>query len=205
MASRCQQLAFTQGEKIFNEGDDQRFSLLLEQGSLEIYRDTRQGEEKVFQILGPGQWVALAAVFMDHGRFPMNARARADGCGVRIPHALLHDLCLRYPALTLGFLHHFCNQLYATLNHVDWLTSSSAAERLTAWLVDFSHNGEQLALHLPLSRAQLAARLGMRSETLCRLLSQWRKEHIISGVGNRMQLENITFLQTLSQGARRQF
>lgn len=205
IAELCQRIVFRQGDILFHEGDVMNHCFLLEQGSLEIYRYTWQGEEKVFNVLGAGQLVALAAVFMDHGRFPMNARAHTDGCALGIPRTLLHELCLRHPELTLRFLSHFCNQLYGTINQVDWLTSSSAAERLAAWLIDFSNNGERLQLQLPISRAQLAATLGIRSETLSRLLSRWREEQIISGVGNRLQIQNLDFLQTLSQAARRQF
>ncbi|WP_440864961.1 Crp/Fnr family transcriptional regulator [Symbiopectobacterium purcellii] len=85
-----------------------------------------QGDDKVFGQFERGEWVALAAVFMEHGRFPMNIRALSAGQAMLIPRETLHQFCLQRATLALQLLGNLSQKLYATINQIDWLTSSSA-------------------------------------------------------------------------------
>lgn len=205
LSAHCRRIDFRPGQTLFREGDAMAHCLLLESGMVKVFRVTVAGEEKIFGQSRQGDVVALAAVFMQHGRFPMNAQAVEGGNALLIPNTVLKDICLRYPEFSLRLLSYFCNQLYGVINQVDWLTSSSTAERLAAYLVTLSETTGSLYVTLPVSRAQLAAQLGVRLETLSRMLSDWRRRGDITVHGRQVRILAADRLRELTLSAKRDF
>ncbi|NDL63402.1 Crp/Fnr family transcriptional regulator [Acerihabitans arboris] len=205
LSAHCRRKKLVQGQTLFQEGDKMTHCLLLESGMVKVFRFTLTGEEKIFGQLRQGDVVALAAVFMRHGRFPMSAQVVEAGNALLIPNTLLKDICLRYPQFSLRLMSYFCNQLYAIINKVDWLTSSSTAERLAAYLITLSETAGSPHLTLPVSRAQLATQLGVRLETLSRMLSEWRRRGDIALHGRQLSILAADRLMMMTQSGKRDF
>jgi CRP-like cAMP-binding protein len=192
------------GQILFREGDEARHYLLVESGQAEVMRYSYNGDERVFRVFEPGQLMAEAAMFMPHGRYPMQARARSDVLCWRLSRKRLHDACRRWPDLALKLLAGMSKAVYDQVNKVDWMTSSSAAERLANYLVGLQESqGSELTL--PLSQRQLAGQLGIRPETLSRLLTDWQTQGYISGKRRQWVLHDPAYLAGLSLTARRPF
>lgn len=197
-------LRATAGYILFGEGDEARHYLLVESGQAEVVRYSYNGDERVFRVFEPGQLMAEAAMFMPHGRYPMQARARTDLQCWRLGRARLHDACRRWPDLALKLLAGMSQAVYDQVNKVDWMTSSSAAERLANYLMSLQERqGSELTL--PLNQRQLAAHLGIRAETLSRLLNDWQSQGYISGKRSQWVLHDPAHLASLSMTARRPF
>ncbi|MDR1530464.1 MAG: Crp/Fnr family transcriptional regulator [Burkholderiales bacterium] len=206
LAVRSQWRHFVKGEMLFYEGKKMLNCFLLDSGCVEVFRYTAKGTEKNFGHIRSKEALALAAVFMDHERFPMNGRAYEDGCALQIPNVAIRDLCMRYPEVSLRLLNIFCNRLYSMVNQIDWLTSSSATERLADYLLRLCSNcPKDCTLRLPLNRMQLATRLGVRQETLSRLISEWQKCGYIASSGKHIRILNVDALQQLAKSAQRSF
>ncbi|MNN74950.1 transcriptional activator FtrB [compost metagenome] len=94
--------------------------------------------------------------------------------------------------------------VYDQVNRVDWMTSSSAAERLANYLMGLQEQ-QGSALTLPLNQRQLAAHLGIRAETLSRLLNDWQAQGYISGKRCQWVLHDLAHLGSLTMTARRPF
>lgn len=193
------------GETIRREGDRLFHCPCILSGQIEVFRHTWFGEEKIFGIFGKYDVVAIAAVFMPHNRYPMTLRARGPVEVLLLGRNEILEVCLGNPRLMQRMLVHFSSKLYELINHIDWLTSSSAEQRLAAWLIELQRQQEGPQIHLPLSRAQLAARLGIRYETLSRLLSGWRRKGVIEVQPGFVTIRNGEYLSELSAPARRMF
>ncbi|MGE4527134.1 MAG: Crp/Fnr family transcriptional regulator [Rhodospirillaceae bacterium] len=202
LEARCGRFAFAAGRVLFHQGDEMTHCLFLERGAVNVFRHTRSGEEKVFGQFSAGQFVAVTATFMRHGRFPMTARAQSEGRALVLPRATLQGFCREHPDLAMRLLTHFSENLNATLDRVDWLTSSTASERVAEDLLRLARQQGGPRLELPLSRAEWAATLGIRSETLSRLLSSWRRQGAISCRGQSVEMLDLAFLQRIA-GAER--
>ena len=198
--------AFNKGQLLFHEGERMSHCLLLESGHLEIFRYTAEGNEKIFDHIKNKGFLALPAIFMAHGRYPMNVRALENGRALELPRGSIHQICLQHPEAGFQLLCHVCDNLYEMVNRIDWLTSSSTSERLAEYILkQYKKNTEKNAFLLPLNRVQLATHLGVRYETLIRLMSKWKKKKYISLEKNKVQVLNLHALQQLSQTAQRNF
>jgi len=196
---------FHAGEILNREGDAFKYCPLIISGQIEIFRHSWLGDEKVFGLYSSGDIVAIAAVFMAHNRCPMSLRAKSDGAALLLDKRDILQLCHRHPLIMERLLSRFSLKLYEHINHIDWITSSSADQRLAAYLLDLGKGQNPTLVALPLSRGQLAARLGIRYETLSRLISGWRQKGIIEVVKGNVQIKNISYLEQLAFPAQRPF
>lgn len=192
------------GEQIFREGDHACAYLLVEAGEVEVLRYCHNGEERVFQVFEPGCTVAEAAMFMPHGRYPMCARSRTVTRLYRLRREALLSACSSSPALAMQLLSMLSQALYMQVNKVDWITSSSASERLANYLLGLKSEADGI-VRLPLSQRQLAAHLGIRAETLSRLFTDWQARGYVAGRRNAWELRDQAYLRQLASPAYRSF
>lgn len=204
LAQGAQQRQHRDGETLFCEGDSAHHWLLIESGCVEVVRYGHEGQELVFHCFQAGQSVAEAAMFMAHGRYPMTARCKGTTGVWRLNREAMHHACERHPALAMRLLEDFSKRLYRYVNEVQWLTTSSAPERLAAYLLRLART-PQGAITLPLSQRQLAAYLGIRAETLSRLLAEWQSQSWLSGQRRSWTLLNTSPLRDLAFGSTRPF
>lgn len=192
------------GEVLFHEGDIAPHWLLVAQGCVEVLRFNQQGEEHVFHCFHSGHSVAEAAMFMGHGRYPMTARAAGPAQVWRCTRPALHAACQAHPPLALRLLQSFSERIYHCLNEVQWLTASSAPQRLAAYFLRLPAD-PCARVQLPSSQRQLATQLGIRAETLSRLLSQWQAQCWICGQRRSWEVLDAAPLRALAGGWARPF
>lgn len=204
LCERAELCQHRDGEIVFHEGEVALHWLLVLEGHVEVVRFGCDGSERMYHRFDAGQCVAEAAMFMAHGRYPMQARAVGNTKVWRLGRQALHQTCEAHPALALRLLEEFSRRLYHYINEVEWLTVSSAPQRLAAFLLRLSaQQGQQI--ELPSSQRQLAAQLGIRAETLSRLLSEWQTRQWLRGERRHWALLDATPLQRLAATVVRSF
>lgn len=192
------------GAVLFCEGDAARHWLGVASGCVEMVRFGSSGDERVFHCFGSGQCLAEEAMFMAHGRYPMQARAALASRLWWFPRSALHQTCETHPALALRLLQTLGLRLYQHINQIEWLGMSSAAQRLAAVLLQLSQQ-QGHALQIPCSQRQLAGQLGIRPETLSRLLANWQQRRWVEGQRRCWRLLDVAPLQRLASAGVRAF
>ncbi|WP_322996237.1 Crp/Fnr family transcriptional regulator [Castellaniella sp.] len=192
------------GEVLFREGEDAVEYLYVLDGHVEVLRHTQEGQERVFQIFCPGQLLAETAMFMTHGRYPMEARARGDAVVQCLKRSGLIELVTGWPELSLRLLTRLSDRVYRRVNEMEWFSDSTAAQRLADYLLRLPCNPAG-GVRMPLTQRQLAVHLGVRPETLSRLLADWVSQGLITGARRDWTLRDLTALEALVQSARRSF
>ena len=195
---------YRDGEVVFHEGDAAQHWLLVARGHVEVVRFGCDGDERVFHRFGPGQCVAEVAMFMAHGRYPMQARSVGTTAAWRLCRCALQRACEAHSALGLCLLQDLSRRLYHYINEVEWLTVSSAPQRLAACLLRLSAD-QGTRLELPGTQRQVAAHLGIRAETLSRLLSQWQSRRWVQGERRHWTVLNPAALESLTGALARAF
>ncbi len=200
----CASLHVEDRDVLFREGEDALEYLYVSRGSVEVLRGTQDGQERVFQIFHPGQLVAETAMFMTHGRYPMDARARSDAIVLCLKRTGLQAACVAWPDLAVRLLARLSDRIYHRINEVEWFSDSTAAQRLAVYLLRL-HSDPAQTVRLPVTQRQLAAHLGVRAETLSRLLADWVAQGHIAGSRRNWVLRDRSYLESLAEPARRNF
>lgn len=191
------------GETLFREGDEALEYLYIHSGGVEVLRHTRGHQDRVFHIFEPNQLLAETAMFMSHGRYPMQARARGDAVVLCLKRQGLLEACRVWPELSMRLLTRLSDRVYHRINEVEWFSDSTAAQRLADYLL--RQSADDGAIRLPLTQRQLALHLGVRAETLSRLLADWVDRDVLTGARRDWVIRKAEFLQHLAQPVRRSF
>jgi CRP-like cAMP-binding protein len=191
------------GETLFHEGAEAIEYLYVLSGGVEVLRHTHDLQDRVFHIFQAGQLLAETAMFMSHGRYPMQARARGDAVVLCLKRQGLLEACRVWPELAMRLLTRLSDRVYHRINEVEWFSDSTAAQRLADYLL--RQPVVQGAIRLPLTQRQLALHLGVRAETLSRLLADWVDQGVLAGARRDWIVRNTEFLEALTRSVRRSF
>ncbi len=176
MAEFCPQKSFPKGKQLFAAGDKADAFFVIVEGWVKLFRISRDGEEAVIHVFGPGESFAEAAVFNDRKMYPVNAQAVEKVALIEIPRSFLirkieHDsqFALRMLASISARQHYLVQQL-------EQISTRTAPQRIGAFLIQFckkrkEKNGE-IIVDLPYDKSIISTRLNIKPETFSRALTK---------------------------------
>jgi CRP/FNR family transcriptional regulator len=169
---------------LFLEGDPLTYVYLIKDGLVKMNRLHPSGDEKVFDILGPGDYIALLAVLQGKKNYIASAETLTKTTLHRLSYVdvkaayqsnpIFKDTCLQC-AVTRSNM--FQNQLFQNSN-IDIEEKILSIFQLLAHRFGYTKDGYTV-LDLPFNKTVLANLIGIRRETLSRKLSKMQKEQII--------------------------
>jgi CRP-like cAMP-binding protein len=163
-----------QHETLFRQGDPATAFFIVVDGWIKLYRITFAGDETVIHLLTKGGSFAEAVAFTG-SRYPATAEAVSDARVVRIPadHVVRCirenlDIALAMIASTSQHLHHLVQQ-------VEQLKAQSGVQRVAEFLASLCEveRGPSMVA-LPYDKVLIAARLGLKPESLSRAFAKLR-------------------------------
>ncbi len=188
------------GEMLFAEGEAARGFYLVVSGKVKVFKLSAEGKERILHIVHPGESFAEAAIFGD-GRYPALAEPLCRSQLLFFPKdeflALLHQHT-QIAINMIGGLSRFLRQ-FAT--QVEELTFKAVPSRLARYLLELATPGKT-AVELPITKTQLASRLGTVSETLSRTLRKLADDGLIAVSGKTIELLDREGLQDLAERSR---
>jgi CRP-like cAMP-binding protein len=186
--------AHPRGHLLFVRGDPvTRFFVLLE-GWVKVFRDTADGEQVVVAVMRPGESFAQAAIFTGRAVFPASAEVVDDARVMEIPAGPFLDRLRRDPDMALKLLGSISNRLVQLVEHIERLQFNKTPQRLAAFLIELAEVKEGPAdIRLPYDKSLVAARLGMKPESLSRALAKLRAV----GVDTEGQIVHVDDVATL--------
>ena len=162
------------GQLLFDRGQPAQHFFIVLDGQVNLVLYSKAGEEKIVDILGPGNSFAEAVMFMEAPGYPVSAvaatRSRVARFSSREYIAILRDS----PETCLRMLGHLSQRLHMRIREIEYLTLESATHRLVRLLEGRLPAGSSGPDEVTLqeSRQELASRLSMKPETLSRILRQ---------------------------------
>jgi CRP-like cAMP-binding protein len=154
---------------LFHQGDPaERFYLLLD-GQMKLIRTLPEGQEKLVEVIQPGQSFAEALLFSGARCYPVTASALRGSNLVSIDGTHYRHLLEEQPKICLDLLASFSIRLHQRLNEIDTLTLANASRRVVRYLSQAPQdaNGE---IRLGVSKRLVASQLGIQPETFSRIL-----------------------------------
>jgi CRP-like cAMP-binding protein len=162
------------GQLLFDRGQPTQFFFIVVDGQVNLVLYSKAGEEKIVDILGPGNSFAEAVMFMEAPGYPVSAVAAVQSQVARFSSHEYLAILRESPETCLRMLGHLSQRLHMRIREIEYLTLESATHRLVRLLEGRLPPGNNGPLELTLqeSRQELASRLSMKPETLSRILRQ---------------------------------
>jgi CRP-like cAMP-binding protein len=162
------------GQLLFSRGQPARHFFLVLEGQINLVVSSRSGDEKIVDILGPGNSFAEAVMFMEATVYPLSAIAAGRSIVARFVNQDYLAQLRASPDTCLRMLADLSRRLHMRIRDIEYLTLESALHRLVRLIesrLPPPCDGP-CEITLTESRQELASRLSMKPETLSRILRQ---------------------------------
>jgi CRP-like cAMP-binding protein len=181
---------FPAGQLLFDRGQPAQYFCIVLEGQVNLVLYSKAGEEKIVEILGPGQSFAEAVMFMEGSAYPVSAVVAVKSEVARFSNREYVAILRESPDTCLRMLGHLSQRLHMRLREIEYLTLESATHRLVRMIESRLPQDprEPSAVTLAESRQELASRLSMKPETLSRILRHLSDSGAIVVQGRLLQV-----------------
>lgn len=192
------------GQLLFSRSQPARHFYLVLEGQINLVVSSRSGEEKIVDILGPGNSFAEAVMFMEATVYPLSALAAGRSTVARFVNQDYLAQLRASPDTCLRMLADLSRRLHMRIRDIEYLTLESALNRLVRLIESrLPAPGEgPCEITLTESRQELASRLSMKPETLSRILRQLSDSGAIVVQGRRLRVPDRTVLSDILDSQR---
>jgi CRP-like cAMP-binding protein len=154
-------------------------------GQVKLFALSPSGQEKVIEIVGPGNTFAEALMFT--GRpYIVSAQALTDAQVLSVrKHAVLAEI-ERDPRFSLRMLAGISRRLHGLVHDVEAYALHSGLQRVIGYLLrdidceQHAAGGDALTVSLPVSKATIASRLSLTPEYFSRVLHELESRGLIA-------------------------
>jgi len=192
---------FKKGDLILEEGKPSRIVYCLMSGKGKLSKYNSSGKEQIIRFVKSGNLIGYRSVFNDEA-ITLNLTAIEDVTACAIPKHIFKDL-LKNSDFTLEMLRLLSNDLKFANMIISHLAQHSVRERLAETLLhlqDIFGTDKEGNINMSLSREELANIIGTASESVIRILSNFKKEKVIFVKAKKLKLLNKTKLYQIAEG-----
>lgn len=169
------------GQALVQEGDRAEYIYKVTSGALRAVRLLPDGRRYIANFLMPGDFIGLT----EGDGYAHSIEAISDAGLLRYARSSFESLLDRDPRAGRRFFGVMCKELTAVQDRLLLLGRKTATERLASFILAMADrkagaNGNgQARVELPMNRSDMADYLGLRIETICRLLTDLKSRRII--------------------------
>ena len=187
-----------EGDILFRQHEPADFLMVLSSGVCKSYFLDSKCREHVCGFFYPGDLIGTESLY--HDLYQTNAVILETGCVCYISVAEIHQALSRSADLQQQVIKMLSQQLW---HEYAGAGSFSAEERVVQFLLDLSRKQKRLGysehqLRLFMSRSDIANYLGMRSETISRVLTRLQRDDVIRVHRESINLRDLKRLETLA-------
>lgn len=186
------------GETLFAEGEESENVYQVIQGVFRLHKLLSDGRRQITGFAQPGHLMGLAQT----GGYIHSAEAITQAYVRRYPRARFERMVEEVPGLAHRLLTMTFNELHAAQDRMLLLGRKHAVEKVASFLLEMAaHQGAADEVHIPMGRGDIADYLGLTKETVCKLLSQLKRDGVIAASSvSRIRLRDRDRLEDLAAG-----
>lgn len=195
--ARCRRYGREEG--IFTQGDPAEAFFVVLRGWVKLFRLSEEGEESVIGVFSEGESFAEAAMF-DRSEYPVSAAAATEADLVVIPGGSFLNHLAEDPACAVAIMAAMSRHMRQLVRQIEQLSTRSAPQRLAGFLIRLAGRTEgAVELSLPLEKALIANRLGMKPETFSRALAKLVGQGVTRR-GEALHIADLAHLDRFAEG-----
>jgi CRP-like cAMP-binding protein len=161
-------------EPLFRQGDPATAFFIVVDGWIKLYRVTLSGEATVIHVFTRGDSFAEAVAFTG-SLYPATGEAVSSTRVVRIPADHVVRCIRETPEIALAMIASTSQHLHHLVQQIEQLKAQSGVQRVAEFLASLcqlDHGPAMIAL--PYDKVLIAARLGLKPESLSRAFAKLR-------------------------------
>ncbi|MET3115606.1 CRP-like cAMP-binding protein/ActR/RegA family two-component response regulator [Pedobacter sp. CG_S7] len=149
-------------------------------GKVKTMKIADDGRELLTGIYGPSEYFGVASMLAGEDYFE-TAEAMEDTALCLMPKEILEQLLQKYPDVSAEFIKILANNVLVKEEQLLQLAYHSVRKRMAELLVNLNTKGKQgEKIAIDVTRDTLASMAGMATETVSRILSDFKKEGLIT-------------------------
>lgn len=184
------------GELLFSEGETAKGFFVVAEGAIKIFKLSPEGKERILHIVHPGSTFAEAAIF-GNGLYPAHAEPLQKSQVLFFAKKEFLLLLHQHAQIAINMIGGLSRFLRQFAVQIEELTFKDVPARLACYLLELAGD-EQRVVNLPISKTQLASRLGTVSETLSRTFRKLSEEALLQVDGKVITILDRDRLEDLS-------
>lgn len=193
------ELRVQRGDILFQKGDPTRGFYIVVYGQVKLLFITPNGDEKVIEIMGPGQSFGEALMFMEKP-YIVTAHALADSMLLHVSKEVVFEEIDRDPKFARRMIAGLSRRLHHLINDVESYSLRSATQRVIGYLLQPDHDDDEAhgrtMVTLPASKSVIASRLNITPEHFSRILHELTEAQLIEVAGRTVRILDMEKLRT---------
>ena len=181
-------------QMILQEGDTPHGLFCVTDGKIKVYKTSIDGREQIVRLVKAGDFLGYRALIADE-LYSASAMAIEDSEICFIKKEVFFKILRSNPKLNWEFMKFLSQQLRESENFMTDMAQKPVRERVAEVLILLrnkygSDKDDVSLLNASLSREDLASLVGTATETLIRLISDFKSQGIIETKGKKIRITN---------------
>ena len=202
LSRRCTTLSYGRASVIVGSGGAVPGLFVLASGAVRLSLHDGAREERVLRLVAPGETFCLASAVLDRPS-PYQAAALVASELLVVPSLAVRALLEHDAPFARGLIEALAMRELELCAEIHAASFQSGAQRLASYIEGLAGTGGSSTVRLPTSKTLIAARLGMKKETLSRLLKRFAGSGIIGVSRSEISILDRERLSAATRGAAR--
>jgi len=199
LAAGTHEVRVKRGDMLFHKGDPCRGFHIVVYGQVKLLFITSKGDEKVIEIMGPGQSFGEAIMFLEKP-YLVTGQALADTMLLHVAKEVVFEEVERDARFARRVIAGLSRRLHQLVSDVEAYSLRSATQRVIGYLLrpdqEYENDPSSTTVTLPASKAVIASRLNITPEHFSRILHDLTMAQLIEVDGRRVRILDIGRLHT---------
>ncbi|MCH4895372.1 Crp/Fnr family transcriptional regulator [Marinilabiliaceae bacterium JC040] len=192
---------YDKGENLYFEDDKLFGSYYIYSGIIKIYQTGSEGKEQIIRFSNSKELIAFRSV-INQELACTSAKAIVESLMLYIPSKLLIKLLKSNSEFAFQMIRIVCSELGESNGYITDIAQKSVKRRLAEILVKLTNSfglDNEMVLKLSISREELANIVGTATETVIRIMKEFKNEKIIESRGRKLLILNLDRLKEISR------
>jgi len=191
LLTSLQTMSVDDGLQLLDEGALCQALLLVERGSIRVYKMSPAGREITLYQVEPGESCVLGtSCVVNDLRYPAHAVSAKRTDALAVPADIFRTLYNEEPSVRTFVMDLFSQRLSDLMLLVEEVAFRRMDERLAAFLVEKSRLTPDLLQPIEMSHEEIASHLGTAREVVSRMLQQFVDEGLVRLERKRVIIQN---------------
>ena len=183
MARGCELRRLDRGDTVFHYGEPCEEFHVVVTGQVKLFALSQAGQEKVIELVGPGNSFAEALMFTNKP-YILNAQSLTSTLLLTVSKQAIVAEIERDPRFCMRMLAGISRRLHGLVHDIESGALESGVQRVIGYLLreheaSESANDETFTVALPVSKATIASRLSLTPEYFSKVLRELEEKGLI--------------------------